>query len=204
MTDQPRQSSGDLIGELQRWLVRSGARGVSRQLNGQIRTVLGGNQSRADVWETATADHQESPECAWCPICRARRRLRDSGPGLASGVAAAADAVNVVMQDAMSAFEAAVAAAGRQGRPRPEPGSAGDVWEDAAAEPPVPIRVPVPPADVVTPVDVVPLADTVAPAETPAAPEAPAAPETPAASETPAAPEADGSGSPASPESPES
>ena len=140
MTDQPRQSTGDLIGELQRWLVRSGARGVSRQLNGQIRTVLGGNQSRADVWETATADHTESPECAWCPICRARRRLRESGPGLASGVAAAADAVNVVMQDAMSAFETAVAAAGRQARTRPEPGSSGEVWEDAAAEPPVPPR----------------------------------------------------------------
>ena len=169
MTEQPRQSTGDLIFELQRWLVRSGARGVSRQLNGQIRTALGGSQSRADVWETATADHQESPECAWCPICRARRRLRESGPGLASGVAAAADAVNVVMQDAMSAFESAVAAAGRQARTRPEPGSPGEVWEDAAAEPPAATPVPpVPPADVVPPA-------VVPPAETPASPGAPAA-----------------------------
>ncbi len=215
MTDQPRQSTGDLIGELQRWLVRSGARGVSRQLNGQIRTVLGGNQSRADVWETATADHLESPECAWCPICRARRRLRESGPGLASGVAAAADAVNVVMQDAMSAFEAAVAAAGRQARPRPEPGSSGEVWEDAAAEPPGATSAPIPPVHVVPPAEVVPPADAVPPAEVvppvdvvppvgliPPADTPPA--DTPAATETLAAPVADGSGSPASPESPES
>ena len=112
MTEPARQSGNDPIGDLQRWLVRSGARSVTRQLSGQIRTALGGGkQSTADVWETATSD--EAPECAWCPICRARRRLRESGPGLGTGVAAAADAVGAVMQDAMSAFEAAVSAAGR-------------------------------------------------------------------------------------------
>ncbi len=135
MTQEPRQSAGDLIGELQRWLVRSGARGVSRELGGQLRTVLGGGRSQADVWETATSDHEESPECAWCPICRARRRLRESGPGLASGVAAAADAVNVVMQDAMQAFESAVAVAGRQARARTEPPAGGEVWDEATGEP---------------------------------------------------------------------
>jgi hypothetical protein len=117
---------------------------MTRQLSGQIRTALGGGkQSTADVWETATSDYDESPECAWCPICRARRRLRESGPGLSSGVAAAADAVGVVMQDAMSAFEAAVAAAGRQARPRDTTAPPPDeVWDEATDEPAVRTRPP--------------------------------------------------------------
>ena len=143
MTEPAKQSGSDPIGDLQRWLVRSGARSVTRQLSGQIRTALGGGgkQSTADVWETATSDYDESPECAWCPICRARRRLRESGPGLSSGVAAAADAVGVVMQDAMSAFEAAVAATGRQARPRDTTEqSADEVWDEATDEPAVRTR----------------------------------------------------------------
>ena len=137
MTQEPRQPASELIGEVQRWLLRTSARGVSRGLNDQIRTALRGG-GHGDVWETATAD-EEPPECAWCPICRARRRLRESGPGLASGVAAATDAVGVAMQDALSAFEAAMAAAGRQARPRPQPD--GEVWDVATDEPGTPALV---------------------------------------------------------------
>jgi hypothetical protein len=145
-----RQSGSDPIGELQRWLVRSGARSVSRQLGDQVRTALGGgggNSTHGDVWESATADH-EAPECQWCPICRARRRLRDSGPGLSSTVAAAGDAVSVVLQDAAAAFEAAVAAAGRQARPKDEAPVSSEVWDEATDEParPLPRIVPDPPA----------------------------------------------------------
>jgi hypothetical protein len=130
-----RQPGSDPISELQRWLVRSGARSVTRQLGDQVRTALGGgNNTRADVWESATADH-EAPECQWCPICRARRRLRESGPGLSSSLAAAGDAVSVVLQDAAAAFEAAVATAARQARPRDEAPASGTVW-DEATEPP--------------------------------------------------------------------
>ncbi len=145
MTEPSRQSGSDPIGDLQRWLVRSGARSVTRQMRGQIRTALGGGGKRSsgDVWETATSEADEAPECAWCPICRARRRLRESGPGLSSGVASAADAVGAVMQDAMSAFEAAVAAAGRPARPQdttaPPPG---EVWDEATDEPAVRSRPP--------------------------------------------------------------
>lgn len=128
-----RQPGSDPIGELQRWLVRSGARSVTRQLGDQVRTALGGS-TRGDVWENATADY-EAPECQWCPICRARRRLRDSGPGLSSTVAAAGDAVSVVLQDAAAAFEAAVAAAGRQARPRDEAPASGEVWDEVTEEP---------------------------------------------------------------------
>lgn len=139
MTEPSRQSGSDPVGDLQRWLVRSGARSVTRQVGGQIRTALGGGkQSTANVWETATSEADEAPECAWCPICRARRRLRESGPGLSSGVAAAADAVGTVMQDAMSAFEAAVAAAGRPARPQDTAAPpAGEVWDEATDEPAV-------------------------------------------------------------------
>ena len=141
-----RQPGSDPIGELQRWLVRSGARGVTRGLGDQVRTALGGN-THGDVWENATADN-EAPECQWCPICRARRKLRDSSPGLSSAVSAAGDAVSVVLQDATAAFEAAVAAAGRQARPRDDaPGSAA-VWDEATDEParPRPRVLPDPPA----------------------------------------------------------
>ncbi len=146
MTEPAKQPGSDPIGDLQRWLVRSGARSVTRQLSGQIRTALGGGKkSTADVWETATSEPDEAPECAWCPICRARRRLRESGPGLGAGVgagvAAAADAVGVVMRDAMSAFEAAVAAAGQQARPRDTTAQPpGEVWDEATGEPAVRTR----------------------------------------------------------------
>ncbi|MGH3069613.1 MAG: hypothetical protein ACRDMI_13630 [Streptosporangiaceae bacterium] len=141
-----RQPGSDPIGELQRWLVRSGARSVTRELGDQVRTVLGGS-THGDVWENATADH-EAPECQWCPICRARRKLRDSGPGLSSTVAAAGDAVSVVLQDAAAAFEAAVAAAGRQARPRDDAPAGGAVWDEATDEParPRPRVLPDPPA----------------------------------------------------------
>ena len=131
-----RQPGSDPIGELQRWLVRSGARSVTRGLGDQVRTALGGN-TRGDVWEDATADH-EAPECQWCPICRARRRLRDSGPGLSSAVSAAGDAVSVVLQDAAAAIAAAVAAAGRQARPRDDAPASGTVWDEATDGPPRP------------------------------------------------------------------
>ncbi len=129
-----RQPGSDPIGELQRWLVRSGARSVTRQLGDQVRTALGGGNTHADVWESATATH-EAPECQWCPICRARRRLRESGPGLSSSLAAAGDAVSVVLQDAAAAFEAAVATAARQARPRDEAPPSGTAWDEATAPP---------------------------------------------------------------------
>ena len=165
-----RQPGSDPIGELQRWLVRSGARSVSRGLGDQVRTALGGGgKTHGDVWENATADN-ESPECQWCPICRARRRLRESGPGLSSTVAAAGDAVSVVLQDAAAAFEAAVAAAGRQARPRDEAPVSGAVWDEATDEParPLPRIVPDPLAGVAEPGEAAGAAEPTGAAGTPA------------------------------------
>jgi hypothetical protein len=107
--------SGDLIGDFQRWLLRSGARGMSRELTDQVRAALGKNQSTGDVWETATTQPvpADAPECAWCPLCRAARIVREAKPGRDKRVAAVGDALTTVVQDAVSVLEAALAATGR-------------------------------------------------------------------------------------------
>ena len=109
--------SGDLIGDFQRWLLRSGARGMSRELADQVRAALGKNQSSGDVWETATTQPvpADAPECAWCPLCRAARIVREAKPGRDKRVAAVGDALTTVVQDAVSVLEAALAATGRSG-----------------------------------------------------------------------------------------
>jgi hypothetical protein len=136
VTDGNGSSGSDPIGDFQRWLVRSSAKSLSRELKDQFRRAAGGSsQGRADVWETATTEPPptpgEPPECAWCPICRAARRARQSGPGLASQVAGAGDALFGIAQDALSAVEATLSA-----RP-PAP---------SATQPPAAVRPPGAPA----------------------------------------------------------
>jgi hypothetical protein len=140
VTDDTRSSGSDPIGDFQRWLMRSGARSLSRELKGQARRTFGGGSGR-DVWEAATAEPipGEAPECAWCPVCRAARRFRTSGPGLASHVAGAGDALLTVAQDTLSAFEATLSArppeAGGESRAGSRPpawSSAGTGWPDEA------------------------------------------------------------------------
>lgn len=128
MTQQSRGTGTDPIGDLQRWLVRSGARGVGRELGGHLRSALGMGQVSGDVWKHATAGPPpgEAPECAWCPVCRAARMVRESRPGLVSHMAAAGDALASVMQEAVSVVEAALAATGR--------GAGEDGWRPAAVE----------------------------------------------------------------------
>jgi hypothetical protein len=141
VTDESRSSGSDPIGDFQRWLMRSSARSLSRELKGQARRTFGGGGSGRDVWEAATAEPlpDEAPECAWCPVCRAARRLRQSGPGLASHVAGAGDALLTVAQDTLTAFEATLSArppeAGREaqaGPPRRARSPEGTGWPDEA------------------------------------------------------------------------
>ena len=115
MTQQPGGSGPDLIGEFQRWLIRSSARGMGRQVSGQIRAALGRNQQpTGDVWETATTEPpDEAPECAWCPLCRAARLLRETKPGRDTRVTAVSDALGTVVQDAFNVLDAALATTGR-------------------------------------------------------------------------------------------
>ena len=138
MTQEPSRSGQDPIGDFQRWIFRSGARGLSREVSDQIRSALGGSGGPADVWARATAPPPtEAPECAWCPFCRAARVLRESGPGVSSQMAAASEAMTVLAQDALSFFESAVAATGRAAaKATAGPGQAppGTVWADVTEQ----------------------------------------------------------------------
>jgi len=137
VTQEPSRSGQDPIGDFQRWLVRSGARSVSREVSDQIRSLLGVRGAPADVWAKATAPSaDEAPECAWCPICRAARVLREQGPGVGSQMAAAGEAVGVLARDAVSVVESALAATGRAARAGTGPGQgpASTVWADVTAE----------------------------------------------------------------------
>jgi hypothetical protein len=95
---------------------------MSRELGGHLAGKLGFGGKPGDVWESATAPPPEdAPECAWCPVCRATRLLRESGPGLAAHMASASDALAGIVQEATSVVESMLSAAAR----RPGPGSAG-------------------------------------------------------------------------------
>jgi len=138
VTQEPSRSGQDPIGDLQRWLFRSGARSVSREVSEQIRSMLGVGGAPADVWAKATVPAEEAPECAWCPICRAARMLRESGPGVSSQMAAAGEAVGVLARDAKSVFESALTATGRAARAGAAQGQSpsGSVWADVTAADP--------------------------------------------------------------------
>jgi hypothetical protein len=139
VTQEPSRSGQDPIGDFQRWLVRSGARSVSREVSDQIRSMLGRPARPADVWAKATAPSaHEAPECAWCPICRAARVLRESGSGVSSQMAAAGEAVGVLARDAVSVVESALGATGRAARAGAGRGEApsGSVWADVTAADP--------------------------------------------------------------------
>jgi len=135
VTQDPSRSGQDPIGDFQRWLLRSGARSVSREVSDQIRSMLGVGGAPADVWAKATAPPaHEAPECAWCPICRAARVLRESGPGVGSQMAAAGEAVGVLARDAVSVVESALAATGRAARAGTGQAPSSTIWADVTAE----------------------------------------------------------------------
>ena len=113
MTNDSRQQGNDPVGDFQRWLMRSGARGLGKEVRGNIRKTFGyGDTGRDDVWGSATSEPEggeHPPECEWCPLCRAARKMKDSGPGLSSHLSSAGDAFASVMREAVDAFEAVIA-----------------------------------------------------------------------------------------------
>jgi hypothetical protein len=123
---RPAVPGADMLSDLQRWLIRSSARTMRKELTGQVRRTFSGGQrtSTANVWDTATneipPDAGESPECQWCPICRAARRMRDSGPGIGGQLSGAGDAVASAVQDAVSALDSILgkASGSRASEPR--------------------------------------------------------------------------------------
>jgi len=113
----------DVFGDLQRWFIRQSAKNMRREIGGQVqRTFGGGGRTSSDVWDTATNEIPpevgESPECQWCPICRAARRMRDSGPGIGGQLSGAGDVVASAVQDAISALDSLLTKASGTGPTR--------------------------------------------------------------------------------------
>ena len=114
--------SPDVFGELQRWFIRQSAKNMRREISGQVRRTFSGGSGREnlDVWDTATHEIPpevgESPECQWCPICRAARRMRDSGPGIGGQLSGAGDVVASAVQDAIGALDSLLGKASGTGR----------------------------------------------------------------------------------------
>jgi hypothetical protein len=103
--------ASDPIADLQRWLMKQGARSMANQVADNVRRTLG-QQKRdsGDVWDTATTEPppDEPPECQWCPVCQAARRLRVSGPGIGDRIANAGGVLASVVQEAFTAVEQAM------------------------------------------------------------------------------------------------
>jgi hypothetical protein len=130
----------DPIGDFQRWLMRTGAKSLTRDVASRVRSTVGGGKSakQGDVWDTATTEEltDEPPECQWCPICRAARRYRDSGgstANLGGQFAGVTDTLAGLTRDAFGLFDAAMRASQRPpdvprapGRPADTPGGRPD------------------------------------------------------------------------------
>lgn len=108
-----RQSkpASDPMADFQRWLMRAGARSMAHQVADNVRRTLGQQRRETkgggDVWDTATTElpPDEPPECQWCPVCQAARRLRESGPGIGAKLADAGGVLAGVLQDTFSAVD---------------------------------------------------------------------------------------------------
>jgi hypothetical protein len=118
--------------EMQRWLIKTGAKSMrdefSGQVRGQVRRAFRGSDSKqGDAWATATSEPpqaaDEAPECAWCPVCRAARRISQarSGANGRSGpiLSDAADVVAAAIRDALAGIDAIMSY--RPAGPGPEP-----------------------------------------------------------------------------------
>jgi hypothetical protein len=132
------ERGSDPIGDLQRWLMKAGARSLGRDVADRVRSTTGGGRGKtSNVWETATTEPpgDEPPECQWCPVCRAARRYRDSsgsGAGLTSQLAGVGDTLAGFTRDAFSIFESAMRASQRPpGTGATRPGQTGDAADAA-------------------------------------------------------------------------
>ena len=136
MTQKTQPPRPDPIGDFQRWLMKSGAKGLGREVRGNLRRTFG-RPSEEDVWSQATREYpDEPPECEWCPICRAARKYRDnSGPGVGGHLTGAGDAFASVVSDAFSAFESALSVVRPPSAPKASPGPAGSTGSPASSGP---------------------------------------------------------------------
>jgi len=111
--------------------MKAGARSMANQVADNVRRTLGqSKRASGDIWDVATTEPplDEPPECQWCPVCQAARRLRDSGPGLGSKLADAGGVLASVVGEAFSAVDKAMKtpapAAGKAPQPARSPAPA--------------------------------------------------------------------------------
>jgi hypothetical protein len=107
---QGGKQAADPVGDMQRWLMKAGARTMANQVADNVRRSLGQQKSKrdkGDVWDTATTEppQDEPPECQWCPVCQAARRIRESGPGIGDRLMNVGGVFASVVQDAFSVVE---------------------------------------------------------------------------------------------------
>jgi hypothetical protein len=133
------EPGSDPVGDFQRWLMRTGAKSIGRDVASRVRSTIGGGggAKQGDVWDTATTEELTDgpPECEWCPICRAARRYRDSGGSTANiggQFAGVGDTLAGLTRDAFGLFDAAMRASQRPadvprgpGRPADKPAEPG-------------------------------------------------------------------------------
>jgi hypothetical protein len=109
------QRAAGMANDIQRWLIKKSARNVRDELGGQVKKALRGSERKTgDSWATATTEPphaaDEAPECAWCPVCRAARRLAQarSGENTRGGgprISGAADVMAGAMRDALAGID---------------------------------------------------------------------------------------------------
>ncbi len=112
--------AADFASEVQRWLIRASARSMRDEVGDQVRKALGGRPGRApgadDVWAAATSEppgaQDEPPECEWCPVCRAARRISRTRQGAGGGQAGAgprlgdaADVMAAAVREALAGLD---------------------------------------------------------------------------------------------------
>jgi hypothetical protein len=128
--DSWEQRAAGLASEIQRWLIRTSARSMRDELGGQVKKALrGAEPDPRDIWATATTEPpqlaSEPPECAWCPVCRAARRISQSRSGAdARGgprLADAADVMAAAVRDALAGLDTILSY-----RPPPDAGAPGE------------------------------------------------------------------------------
>ena len=124
------EPGSDPVGDFQRWLMRTGAKSIGREVASRVRSTIGGGggAKQGDVWDTATTEELTDgpPECEWCPICRAARRYRDSGgstANLGGQFAGVGDTLAGLTRDAFGLFDTAMRASQRPADVPRGPGS---------------------------------------------------------------------------------
>ena len=110
MSEQP---GSDPFGDFQRWLMKAGARSITRDVTDRVKSTWAAARPRRTPTSGTRrpAPDRQAPECQWCPICRAARRAKDwsgSSAGFSGQFAGAADALAGLTRDAFSLFESAM------------------------------------------------------------------------------------------------